>query len=332
MINNKLPFFSIIVPVYNVELYIIECVDSILKQSFTDFELILINDGSTDNSSAICKELSEQDYRIKYISKQNEGVSRTRNLGISIATGKYLCFIDSDDYLEKDFLSILYNHAKNDSDMIVSNWKMLKNGNFANSHLDFPSDFVNTSRISKEHFRIINKIVYIWSSAYKYDIIKSNDIKFDENMDYCEDVLFFITYFDKCRTISFSNNHSYIHRISNNGLSAKSYEYEKEYYGFTQLVPFRLYLGDKFSVNDSDNIDVSSYHSILRVTNSLYKNSQYSYNYRITKLKFLIKTHPDAFTRLWKNVKPRLNNLFIEAFLLHFKAIYIYDIYKRIKK
>lgn len=332
MENKTAPFFSVIIPVYNVESYIEQCIDSILRQSFKNFELILINDGSTDGSPDICKKLSEEDIRIKYISKQNEGVSKTRNLGINVATGKYICFIDSDDYLEEDFLINLYNHAQDDSDMIVSNWKILNNGKLANSHLNFPENLNQTHTIHKEHFRIINQIVYIWSSTYKNDIIKSYKLKFDEKMDYCEDVLFFISYFDKCHTISFSNNHSYIHRISNSGLSCKSYQFEKELYAFNRLVPFRLYLGRKFSVKSSEGIDVSSYQSILRVTNSLYKGNNYSFNYRIDKLKFLQKNYPDAYKRLWKMVKPGLNNLFIETLLLHYKAIYIYDIYKRIKQ
>lgn len=332
MENKTAPFFSVIIPVYNVEPYLEQYIDSILRQRFKNFELILINDGSTDGSPDICKKLAKQDIRIKYISKQNEGVSKTRNLGINIATGKYLCFIDSDDFLEEDFLINLYNHAQDDSDMIVSNWKILNDGNLADSHLNFPEDFNQTQIIHKEHFRIINRIVYIWSSAYKNTIIKSHGLKFDEKMDYCEDVLFFISYFDKCHTISFSNNHSYIHRSSNNGLSCRSYQFEKELYAFNQLVPFRLYLGEKFSVKNSDGIDVSSYQSILRVTNSLYKGNKCSFNYRIDKLKFLQKNYPDAYKRLWKMVKPGLNNLFIETFLLHYKAYYIYDIYKRIKQ
>lgn len=331
MESCKHHFFSIIIPIYNVESYIETCIDSILCQSFKDFELILINDGSIDGTPNICERLSRIDNRIKYISKPNEGVSRTRNLGISVATGKYICFIDSDDYVEKDFLINLYNHAQGDSDMIVGNWKILDKGNLVDSRFDFPQDFCSAKAINKDHFRLINQIVYIWSSAYKNDIIKSNGIKFNEKMDYCEDVLFFISYFDKCNTISFSNNKSYVHRVSDSGLSGKSYNFDKEYYAFTQLVPYRLYLGEKFSVKESDDIDVSSYHSILRVTNSLFRGGRYSFDYRIDKLRFLFKKHPDAFLRLWKMVKPGLNNLFIETFLLHFRLFYIYDIYKRIK-
>ena len=85
-------FFSVIVPVYNVEKYLNECVDSILSQTFTDYELILVNDGSKDNSGAICDEYAEKDNRVKVVHKENGGLSDARNAGIKVATGDYLFF------------------------------------------------------------------------------------------------------------------------------------------------------------------------------------------------------------------------------------------------
>ncbi len=93
---------SIIVPVYNVEKYLKKCVDSILGQTFTDFELLLIDDGSTDNSGSICDELAKTDNRIKVIHKENGGLSDARNIGIEVAKGDFIGFIDSDDYIDED--------------------------------------------------------------------------------------------------------------------------------------------------------------------------------------------------------------------------------------
>ncbi|MBM7710553.1 glycosyltransferase family 2 protein [Enterococcus xiangfangensis] len=101
---------SIIVPVYNVEKYLKKCVDSILAQTFTDFELILVDDGSPDNSGAICDQYAEQDSRVKVIHKENGGLSDARNAGIEVAKGKYLGFIDSDDYIAEDMYELLYNN------------------------------------------------------------------------------------------------------------------------------------------------------------------------------------------------------------------------------
>lgn len=101
------PKISVIVPVYNVEDYLKECVDSILAQSYNNFELILVNDGSTDSSYKICEEYLKQNNTIKLINKPNGGLSSARNAGIEIATGEFLSFIDSDDFIHKDFLKIL---------------------------------------------------------------------------------------------------------------------------------------------------------------------------------------------------------------------------------
>lgn len=117
-----MPKISVIIPVYKVEKYLNRCVDSVLNQDFEDFELILVDDGSPDNSGKICDEYAKMDSRVKVIHKENGGLSDARNAGIEIARGDYLNFIDSDDWVELDYLSILYNNAKKyDADISVVN-------------------------------------------------------------------------------------------------------------------------------------------------------------------------------------------------------------------
>lgn len=99
--RSENPFFSFIIPVYNVERFLPECIESILNQSFTDYEILLIDDGSTDNSLEICRYYEKKDERIKALTKPNAGLSHTRNVGLNIATGEYIFFLDSDDHLEK---------------------------------------------------------------------------------------------------------------------------------------------------------------------------------------------------------------------------------------
>lgn len=105
-----MPEISIIVPVYNVEQYLSKCLDSVLCQTFEDFELLLINDGSTDNSSEICERYAKQDDRIHYMTQKNQGLGRTRNVGINAAAGSYIMFVDSDDYIAENMLEILYQN------------------------------------------------------------------------------------------------------------------------------------------------------------------------------------------------------------------------------
>ena len=120
------PLLSIIVPVYNVEKYIERCIKSILNQSFTNFELILVDDGSPDNCGKICDEYKKKDSRIKVIHKKNGGLSDARNAGIERAKGEYIAFVDSDDFINKYMYEILYKNAKKwDADISICNFKMV---------------------------------------------------------------------------------------------------------------------------------------------------------------------------------------------------------------
>ena len=96
---------SIIVPVFNVEKYLSRCINSLVAQDYKQLEIILVNDGSTDSSMTICKEYEKKDNRIKIINQQNQGLSMARNAGLKLAHGKYICFVDSDDWVEKDYVS-----------------------------------------------------------------------------------------------------------------------------------------------------------------------------------------------------------------------------------
>ena len=114
---------SIIIPIYNVESYLRKCLDSIMEQSFPYFELLLINDGSTDASTQICQEYVEKDDRIRYFEKENSGVSSARNFGIKHSRGEYITFIDSDDWIEPNYLEILYKTMKEqEADIVVTNY------------------------------------------------------------------------------------------------------------------------------------------------------------------------------------------------------------------
>ena len=112
---------SIIVPVYNVEKYLKKCVKSILNQTLDNYEVILVDDGSTDSSGDICERLQSEDNRIKVFHKKNGGLSDARNYGVRYSSGKYITFIDSDDYIRKDYLEILYNSILYNSILLEKN-------------------------------------------------------------------------------------------------------------------------------------------------------------------------------------------------------------------
>lgn len=127
---KKNPKISIIVPIYKVENHLEKCINSILNQTFRDFELILVNDGSPDNCGNICDLYKERDSRIKVIHKKNGGLSSARNAGLDIAKGDYIGFVDSDDYINKNMYEVLYNIAKNDnSDIVICDYKSVNKNN-----------------------------------------------------------------------------------------------------------------------------------------------------------------------------------------------------------
>ena len=117
MILKNNPLITIIVPVYNAEKYLSKCIESILTQTYTHFELLLLDDGSNDNSLSICDYYAKQDTRIRVFSHLNMGVSATRNRGIELALGEYISFIDSDDWVKNNYLETLYSALRNDLGM-----------------------------------------------------------------------------------------------------------------------------------------------------------------------------------------------------------------------
>ncbi|MGN1327029.1 MAG: glycosyltransferase family 2 protein, partial [Clostridia bacterium] len=116
-----MPKVSVIVPIYNVEKYITKCLESLANQTLEDIQIILVNDGSTDNSGKIAKEYADKYSNIIYLEKENGGLSDARNYGLKYATGDYISFVDSDDYVNKELYSNLINYMNNDYDMVKFN-------------------------------------------------------------------------------------------------------------------------------------------------------------------------------------------------------------------
>lgn len=186
---------SIIVPIYNAENYLKKCIDSLVNQTKKELEILLINDGSTDKSEEIIN--SYQDSRIKYYKNKNQGIGKTRNFGIEKSTGKYIMFIDSDDYLDEKACEILYNKAENDKLEIVlcDFYKLYDSGKL--EEVKQPS-FKNSSL--KDNPKILNENLSPWAKIYKRELIIKNDIKFIENLKY-EDAPFVSIALDKARKI-----------------------------------------------------------------------------------------------------------------------------------
>lgn len=180
-------FFSIIVPVYNVEKYLKECIDSILNQKFKNFELILVNDGSTDCSGNICDEYSKNDIRVRVIHTSNKGQSEARNVGVSKATGKYIIFIDSDDYINNNnFLELIYQKCIKDVDVVLYKFQKyyeieekLEKCNF-----NFPVN-ADCSDVAKTIKNLVSTDSFYcapWTKCIRKKLLEENRIKFESGL------------------------------------------------------------------------------------------------------------------------------------------------------
>lgn len=191
---------SVIVPVYNVEKYLSKCLDSLVNQTLDDIDIILVDDESPDNSKDIIKDYMKKYPNIRYFFKKNGGQGSARNLGLSYATGEYIAYVDSDDYIEKDMLKLMYEKAKLDNaDVVIC----------SNNIVSLDNEIISINNVLKYDDDIAN-ILYgnmaVWNKLYKKDILK--DIKFREHLWY-EDIDFTVKVLFNTNKISFINKPLY---------------------------------------------------------------------------------------------------------------------------
>lgn len=204
---------SIIIPVYNVEKYIKDCLNSVILQTYNNIEIIVIDDGSTDRSYTICEEFLNQTDKLKIYSTQNNGVSMARNLGIKIATGKYIVFLDSDDLIEKNMIEkLVENMKKYNVDMVACNYfYMYKDKNIL---AKFPENMLISNEQCKiEIFKNTSIRGFSVNKIFKRDIIESANLKFQKDIKICEDLLFVFEYLLYSKSIFILNEPLYFYRM-----------------------------------------------------------------------------------------------------------------------
>ena len=211
---------SIIVPVYNVEKYLKQCIDSLVVQSFTDFEIILVDDGSTDNSRHICDDYAKLDKRIKVIHKANGGVSSARNTGIEVALGKYIMFVDSDDYIDTDMVSVLFSEMEyNEADMVVCGFNVVLAGNIKNIY--YENAIYNNKQDIAEFFSLLEgRTNSTCNKMYKTSLITKY---FDSRFSQGEDLLFNLDYIRGCNSLIVIDRCFYFYRRENTNSLSQSY-------------------------------------------------------------------------------------------------------------
>lgn len=191
--------YSVIVPVYKVEAVLPRCIDSILSQTEPDFELILIDDGSPDRSGEICDEYAQKDPRIKVIHQENGGVSRARNAGLDIAQGEYIIFVDSDDYIDNNFLEGV---ASSCADLIIGGYQ-IEGYSIAKPVVRKyeAHDFFEPSAFEIRSLFESGELNYACTKGFAASIIRKYNIRFDETLSLAEDTLFVVQYSFYCRSI-----------------------------------------------------------------------------------------------------------------------------------
>ena len=204
---------SIIVPVYQVEKYLRQCVDSILAQTFTDFELILVDDGSKDQSGQICDEYAGMDERIKVIHQENGGVASARNRGIDCAEGSYLCFIDADDWIEETMVARCVSHIKQyDADVLrhghtMELWKDEKCiRTEENDAPDFANELTHDEIAMEMESFWKNCSNYVWNYFFKKETI--GQTRFPE-IKISEDHIFTLKVLENCKKICVLSENTY---------------------------------------------------------------------------------------------------------------------------
>ena len=195
---------SVTVPVYNTAQFLPRCIDSILSQSFTDFELLLVDDGSTDGSGAICNAYAEKDSRIRVFHKENGGASSARNVGLNNAIGEWVTFIDSDDWIEENYFQIPF---EDDVDLYVQNWSFAYGGIMEH----YRPQFVDGSNYCSFMQENVHSDTFRTAccSFFKMKIICDNNIRFDIHHRLGEDTLFVMDYYRYVRTIQIMDNSCY---------------------------------------------------------------------------------------------------------------------------
>jgi glycosyltransferase involved in cell wall biosynthesis len=234
---------SIVVPIYNTGALLNKCIDSILNQTYRDIEVLLVNDGSTDESGKICDIYAENNHNVKVIHKENSGVSATRNVGINAATGHYIQFVDSDDYIEPNMIETLIAGMRDRHQLVICGYKLI--------YVDENNNTIHEDRCPTGGEYSINEFLTCFgelftgyfinspcNKLYCMDILRSFGVCFIENINMGEDLLFNLEYIKKCKSINIINDSLYNYiRTNDKSLTAS---FRIDFFNIQQILYSRV--------------------------------------------------------------------------------------------
>ena len=220
--NDKDSLISIVIPIYNAEKYLEECLNSIKSQTYKNFEVIMVNDGSKDDSETICMNFLRSDSRFRYLKKANGGVSSARNLGLDNVKGDYITFIDADDWVDENYLDLLITTVKkNHSDIVVSSYKQFNNIDvfYLRAYTIQEKYLLNFEKMNRDDFlTIFPKLMSInvcfnnaVAKLFRKELVKN--LRFDTSIKYGEDLDFYFRLYLNVDSISYVDEPTYVYRM-----------------------------------------------------------------------------------------------------------------------
>lgn len=214
---------SIVIPVYNKESFITQCVESLCKMHGVVFEILLVDDGSRDNSLQICNALAQKDSRIKVISQENQGVSVARNTGIGAASGEFIAFIDADDFVSEDFEEEVGRAFLCDADLCIAGYSRVRNGRVVSeSRVSvLPGKYFDVHGLNSQIAGLEICMLSVCSAIYKRSIILEHQVAFRTGMKSCEDFLFNLEYLPYVHTFAVIDGAAYCYRENTDSVTAK---------------------------------------------------------------------------------------------------------------
>ncbi len=305
-----MPVLSVIIPVYNAEKSLKCSVESVLNQTFRELELILVDDGSTDNSLEICKRFEKSDDRVKVIHKENGGAGPARNAGIAIARGKYLAFPDSDDYLELDTYEICLNKlAENDADLLVFGIKTNvfddeKDTVLETREENIPQIYYEAKDDCRENYVNLHKSMNMNSpcnKVYKSEVIRNNALRFPD-LRRMQDGVFNMLYFDKISSFCSISDNLFIRTWHSNKTENQKLP-ESVLQCLITYHKTALSFLDKWQINTAQNRLFFDSHFLETINN----------------LEFVFVSRSD-FAFLYHHIKSINNDRYVHSFLAGFKA------------
>ena len=318
---------SVIIPVYNVEQYLKKCVDSVLNQSYRDLEVILVNDGSTDNSKMICDDYLNIDDRVKVIHQSNSGVSVARNSGISVASGVYITFLDSDDWLELDMYQVFIDKIieERQPDLLMCDFvnsfdterieikTELRSGRYDKE--DIIRSLYPTLLVTENFGRI--PIVSTCVCLFKKKPLDLHFIRFDETLRYSEDYLFMAQVMTKIVSFYYLKDLFFYNYRQYN--SSRSKKFQTQWW--TTLInlnkKLRSHLSGIMEYNFNRQLDLQMIHSALLVSNGIMESSGLSI---FSKYKYLQEIlRDDELVKIFSKIDFKSNSIFQRIVLLFFK-------------